>query len=303
MTYNLLTVAAIGPETVAVALAGCFWIAAGEVDVADPDGDPDLRNWDAPVLCDYRAVHGDLARSLDIYAQGETADQPLESELAAGFAKAAGTAVLFPAEEAPPGAYWVVTPEGLLTRARLEPSDDEPPLYSVTAVEAPVPHLPRAAVTRFAEIVREQRPDTPLAHAFAASVEKRRRAASDLARSPDDDVSSALRSAKGNLVVWERVIRQMESGWAPAGWYPASLYRERLEARDELSGIGARLPREVSELLGEALAELDRRFAAATEADPSGGLRRELTGEPAARTPVGGWWWRRRPDPRPWEQD
>lgn len=238
VTYNLLPVAAVGPETVAVALAGCFGIAAGEVDVADPDGDPDLRNWDAPVLCDYRAVHGDLAQSLDIYAQGETADQPLESELAARFAK-----------------------------------------------------------------VREQRPDTPLAHAFAASVEKRRRAASDLARSPDDDVSSALRSAKGNLVVWERLIRQMESGWAPTGWYPAVLYRERLEARDELSGIGARLPREVSELLGEALEELDRRFAAATEADPSGGLRRELTGEPAARTPVGGWWWRRRPDPTPWEQD
>ncbi|MFJ3205146.1 hypothetical protein [Streptomyces sp. NPDC086989] len=197
-----------------------------------------------------------------------------------------------------------MTPEGLLTRARLEPSDDEPPLYSVTAVEAPVPHLPRAAVTRFAEIVREQRRDTPLAHAFAASVEKRRRAASDLVRpSPDDDVSSALRSAKSNLVVWERVIREMESGWAPTGWYPAALYRERLEARDELSGIGARLPREVSELLGEVLEELDRRFAAATEADPSGGLRRELTGESAARTPVGGRWWRRRPDPTPWEQD
>ncbi|MCZ0982966.1 hypothetical protein O1L60_39440 [Streptomyces diastatochromogenes] len=48
-----------------------------------------------------------------------------------------------------------MTPDGLLTRARLELSDDEPPLYEVTAVKTPVPQLPRAIVTRFAEIVRE----------------------------------------------------------------------------------------------------------------------------------------------------
>ncbi|WP_328900680.1 hypothetical protein OHR86_12730 [Streptomyces sp. NBC_00441] len=35
--------------------------------------------------------------------------------------------------EAPPSAYWVVT----LTRARLEPPDGEPPVFTVTAVEAP----------------------------------------------------------------------------------------------------------------------------------------------------------------------
>ncbi|WP_405760598.1 hypothetical protein [Streptomyces sp. NBC_00045] len=101
MTYNLLAVAAVSPETMAVALAGCFGIAAGDVEVADLDGDPDLRNWDAPASCDYRAVHGDVARSLDIYLQGEMADQPLESELAAGFTKGAGTAVLFPAASLP----------------------------------------------------------------------------------------------------------------------------------------------------------------------------------------------------------
>ncbi|WP_406286790.1 hypothetical protein [Streptomyces sp. NBC_00209] len=58
--------------------------------------------------------------------------------------------------EAPPSAYWVVT----LTRARLEPSDGEPPVSTVTAVEVPVPQLPRASVERFAEIVRERRPET-----------------------------------------------------------------------------------------------------------------------------------------------
>ncbi|MFJ5632635.1 hypothetical protein ACIQF5_08280 [Streptomyces goshikiensis] len=302
MTYNLLTLDAVSPEVMALALAGCLGIAVGDVDVADSGGDPDLRNWDAPVSCEYRAVHGDVAWSLDVYAQEHVADQPLESELATGFAQAAMTTVLFPAEEAPPSAYWAVTPEGLLTRARLELSDDEPPLYEVTAVEAPVPQLPRATVTRFAEIVREQRPDTPVAWAFAASVDKVRQAASGLARlSLDDGTGSPVWTAKGNLVVWERVITQMESAWAPSGWYPADLYRERLESRDELAGIGARLPRDVTELLDAALEQLDGRFIAATEDDPSGRLRRELTGVSAEQARVG-WWWHRCPNPAPWEQ-
>ncbi|MET9598739.1 hypothetical protein [Streptomyces sp. NPDC006459] len=302
MTYNLLTVGAVSPETMAAALAGSLGIAVGDVDVADPDGDPDLRNWDAPVSCEHRAVHGDIAWSLDIYVQGQAADQPPESELAARFAEAATTTVLFPAAEALPSAYWAATPEGLLTRVRLELSDDEPPLYEVTAVEAPVQQLPRAIVTRFADIVREQKPDTPVAEAFAASVDQLREAASDLARlSLDDGTGSPIWSAKDNLVVWERLIRQLESKWAPSGWYPAELYRERLEARDELAGIGSRLPREVMELLDKALEGLDSRFAAATEGDPSGSLREELTGT-SEQTSVG-WWWQRRPVPTPWEHD
>ncbi|MER5728953.1 hypothetical protein ABT084_11570 [Streptomyces sp. NPDC002138] len=302
MTYNLLTVGAISSRTMGAALAGCLGIATVDVEVADPDGDPDLRNWDAPVACEHRSVHGDVALSLDIYVQGEAADRPSEADLAARFAKAATTTVLYPAEEAPPSAYWAVTPDGLLTRARLELSDDEPPLYTVTAVEAPVPQLPRAVVTRFAEIVREQRPDTPVAEAFAASVEGLRQAASGLARlALEDEIGSPIWSARDNLIVWERLIGQMESGWAPSGWYPADLYRERLEARDELAGAGALLPRGVAELLAEALEQLDGRFTAATAEDPSGSLHQELTGGSTEGLTVG-WWWLRRPDPAPWAQ-
>ncbi|MEU9236492.1 hypothetical protein [Streptomyces subrutilus] len=217
MTYSLLSVDSISPEAMAVVLAGCLDIAVGDVDVADPDGDPDLRNWDAPVSCEHRPVFGDVSWSLDVYADEKLAHQPLEPDLAARFAKAAATTVLFPASEAPPSAYWVVTPEGLLTRARLELSDEEPPLYTVTAVEAPVPQFPNATVTHFAEIVREQRPDTPVADAFAASVERMRQSAA-----LDDVTGSPVWSAKDNLVAWERVITQMESGWAPSGWYRPS---------------------------------------------------------------------------------
>lgn len=102
-------------------------------------------------------------------------------------------------------------------------------------------------------------------------------------------------------MAWERAITQMESGWAPSGWYPAGLYRERLESRDELAGIGAHLPRDVTELLDGAVEQLDGRFAAATEDDPAGSLRRELTGGSVEQTPLG-WWWHRRPNPAPWEQ-
>ncbi|MGW6705808.1 hypothetical protein ACWGDE_13085 [Streptomyces sp. NPDC054956] len=243
MTYNLLTVDAIRTEVMAAALAGCLGMAVGDVEIVDPDGDPDVPNWHAPV-------------------------RPSEAEVAAGLAKGTATTVLFPAVEAPPSAYWAATPEGLLTRARLEPSDDEPPLFEVTAVEAAFPQLPHAIVTRFDEIVREHRPPNPVAEAFKASV-------------------------------GERVIVQMESGWAPFGWYPAGLYRERLEARDQLAVGRARLPHEVAELLDKALEGLDRRFVAATEPDPSGSLRRELKGASAEPVAVG-WWWQRRPHPTPW---
>ncbi|MFE7181181.1 hypothetical protein [Streptomyces erythrochromogenes] len=303
MTYSLLTVGSIAPEAMAPALAGCFGVPVGDVDAADPDGDPDARNWDAPVSCEHRAVFGDVSWSLDIYVDESVPDRPLESDLAVRFARVTGVTVLFPASEAPPSAYWVATPEGLLTRARLELSDDEPHRYVVTAVEAPVARLPRATVTRFAEIVREQRPGTPLADAFAASVQRMREAAPESQRSAlDDRTGSPVWSAKDCLVAWERGIVQMESGWAPSGWYPAELYRERLQARDALADVGSCLPGEVALLLGDTLERLDRRFAEATEEDATGILHKELSGDSSPDQVPSGWWWYRRPDPVPWEQ-
>ncbi|MYS36192.1 hypothetical protein K388_04888 [Streptomyces sp. KhCrAH-43] len=273
MAYNLLTVGAVGPAVMARALAGVLGVAVTDVDVAHADGDQEARDWEAAVLCTYHGLRGDLACSLDVYAQEFVADRPAEYEVAAALAQVAGTTVLFPADEAPPSAYWAVTPEGLVARARLEPSGDEPPVFTVTSVGAPVPELPGAVVERFAEIVREQRPETPVADAFLASV----------TAFPLD----------GSLVVWERVIRQMESGWAPSGWYPADLYRERLEARDALAEGITELPREVAVRLGEVLRELDARFVAGTEDDPAGSLHGESTGA--------GWWWFRKPAPVPWD--
>lgn len=302
MTYNLLTVDALKPDTVAIALAECLDVSVDEVDVGAPETDPELRRWDAAVSCELRPVLGDLTWSMDIYAQEAVANQPAEAELAARFAKAMNTTVLFPAEEAPPSAYWAATPQGLITRARLEPSDDEPPVYEVTSLEAPVPQFPGATVEHFEEIVREQQPDSPITDHFVASLARVRESASYLARlSLDEDTGSPIWTAQNKLAVWERVITQMESGWAPSGWYPAGLYRERLEARDALVDLVGRVPRDVAELLSEALDQLDRRFAAATVEDAEA-LQEQLPGgRPSDRRPTG-WWWHRRPDPVPWDQ-
>ncbi|MEV6049058.1 hypothetical protein [Streptomyces xanthochromogenes] len=161
MTYNLLTVDALKPDIVAIALAECLDVPVDEVNVGAPETDPELGRWDAAVSCELRPVLGDLTWSMDIYVQEAVANQPAEAELAARFAEAMNTTVLFPAEEAPPSAYWAATPQGLMTRARLEPSDDEPPVYKVTSLEAPVPQFPGATVEHFEEIVREQQPDSP----------------------------------------------------------------------------------------------------------------------------------------------
>ncbi|MFJ7629820.1 hypothetical protein ACIQZN_25335 [Streptomyces sp. NPDC097595] len=136
MAYNLLSVEAVPAGVVARALAGVLGVAVRDVDVADADGDQEARDWEAAVLCTYDVLRGDVAWSLDVYAQDRVADQPPESEVAAALANAAGTTVLFPADEAPPSAYWAVTPDGTLARARLEPSDDDPPVFTVTVVEA-----------------------------------------------------------------------------------------------------------------------------------------------------------------------
>jgi len=189
VAYNLLTVDAVRPAAMASALAGVLGVAVRDVDVAHADGDQESRDWEAAVLCTYHGLRGDLARSLDVYAQESVAGQPAESEVAAALAEVAGTTVLFPADEAPPSAYWAVTPDGMVTRARLEPSDDEPPVFTVTAVEAPVPQLPRATVERFAEIVREQRPET-----LAPSVDGTARTASPAPGSPPSRPSPAPRS-------------------------------------------------------------------------------------------------------------
>ncbi|MFD0338372.1 hypothetical protein ACFVH0_06700 [Streptomyces sp. NPDC127117] len=161
MTYNLFTIDRLQPARVSNALASCLRVEPNVVDVADIDADQDNRDRDALVLCDYSDVPGDVSLILDIFVQDAVSHRPTEPEFASRFAVAAQTVVLYPAEERLPSAYWLATPTGSVTRARLLASDDERPSYSIDAVEAAVPQLPGIRVMQLPEIAREHHVPTP----------------------------------------------------------------------------------------------------------------------------------------------
>ncbi|WP_030943729.1 hypothetical protein [Streptomyces sp. NRRL S-646] len=291
MTYNLLTVEPLALDAVTTALAQCLHVRVQEVDVADEDTDQELRNWDALVFCDMAPVPGDVSTSLDIYAQESVEPQPPERDLASAFARTAGTVVLFPAEEAPPSAYWLATEDGLVTRARLYEPDDEEPRFRIDRIEAPVARLSHVTVARIPEVVSELKIATPLADAFAEHLHHMHPEEASTPGTP-------IWRASNSLGAWEKLVRQMEAGWAPSGWYPPALFRQRLESRDKLEHVHRQLPENASALLQNALEPLDALFTQLTVEDP-GLLRKELTG-PEDTASEHGWWWNRRPEPLPW---
>ncbi|MDQ0751004.1 hypothetical protein QF034_005235 [Streptomyces africanus] len=113
-----------------------------DVDVADRDGDQSRRDWTAPVLCGYITLRGDLSLELDIYVEDALVDEaPAEPELARRLALALGVPVLYPAEEDLASAYWLATSSGESVRARLYASDDEPPVYTIDALDPRSPNF------------------------------------------------------------------------------------------------------------------------------------------------------------------
>ncbi|NEB81193.1 hypothetical protein G3I40_39200 [Streptomyces sp. SID14478] len=294
MTYDFLAVEPLSNEAVAEGLARCFGLSVEDVDVADEHTDQDLRNWDAPILCEKTTVRGDVTASLDIYAQESVQSQPGEPDLAAAFACAVQGVVLYPAEEILPSAYWLAADDGTVTRVRLLVTDDEDFSYAIDAVEAPVARLPQAAVTRLPEIVREQRKPTPFADRFGDLL-------STLGTGNGDVPGALLWRARDCLGAWEELVRTMGDGWGPAGWYPAELYLERLEARDELEAVQQQLTPQAVELLKPAVEPLDERFEELTVQDDAWVAELTQSAKAGLTTSEGqGLWWQRRPDPLPW---
>ncbi|MEV6114368.1 hypothetical protein AB0L59_18090 [Streptomyces sp. NPDC052109] len=106
---------------------------------------------------------------------------------------------------------------------------------------------------------------------------------------------SPLWYACSRLGAWEKLVRQMAGDWAPSGWYPADLYRDRVACRGKPAEPGVQLHPALRARLSDALTELDALFTAHTVEDP-GALRPE----PDNGVPAHGWWWDHRPDPLPW---
>ncbi|MER6978593.1 hypothetical protein [Streptomyces carpinensis] len=286
MIYDLLLAGTpVSPPALADALIQAVGVGDVDVDVADRDDDQSARDWTAPVLCGYGRLLGDLSMSLDIYvldALFEEETAPSESEFAARLAAALGVAVLYPAVEDIPSAYWVVGPSGETARARLLSSDGEPPVHTIDAVESAVAELPGAAVETLPEILDGEAIGTPVADAA-------------LAGRPTGTTASVEGHVHYDLRVWERLVRRLESGWAPSGRYREDLFRRDLEARDDLAVIAGRVDQPFADALRSAVALLDSVFREYTEeaADPHSAPDR-------TDTTADHWWWRRRPRNVPW---
>ncbi|MFI7410356.1 hypothetical protein ACIBU0_17010 [Streptomyces sp. NPDC049627] len=288
MMYNLLVTGAATPSKLRAALATAFHIAVHDVDVVDAFGDPDQRNWGAAVSCEYTALHGDLSWALDLYAQEFVSNPPKEEALAKELAALIGQLVFFSAAEELPSAYWVASPDGRFTRARVVVSDDEEPVYRVDAVEKPLQRLPGAHVMRIAEVVGELKIPTPLTDTFRERL------------SAQESVSGAPGwDAWTRLGAWEKLVAHMASGWAGSGWCPPDLYRDRLEARDGLERVAPRLAEAIAGELWSVLHRLDSAYAGLTVEDKGGELAGLLLGAKARQRQLG-WWWYRRPEPLPW---
>jgi hypothetical protein len=197
-------------------------------------------------------------------------------------------------------AHWLVTPEGLTTRARLSESDDDELTFTVTAVEAFVDRLPDVPVMHLPEVVREQKIATPLADSFAESLQLLKGDGNEADGSAiTADVAEVARIAKSYLGAWEKLSRRAESSWEPSGWYPVEFYREVLGYRDDIEGYLRQLPEDVATLYKRYLDKVDSLYQELT-VDDEEHVVVDGRNEPTDGSAQKAWWWYRRPEPMPW---
>ncbi|MFJ2215982.1 hypothetical protein ACIQVO_23285 [Streptomyces sp. NPDC101062] len=288
MIYNFLTVRRSAPDAMAAALAQVVGVPVSEVDVADQEGDQEGRNWSALVLCGYEALIGDVGMAWEVSVSGAVLEPPGEAAAALLLADVTGATVLYPAQDGAPSTYWAVTAGGMLTRARVEDSEDDVPVTTVEALEDPVPELPGVRVELLPEIYQAESIAVPTTKAFEAVTDPDR-----IAHGPHP-----ANRAREELMLWERLVRRMAGDWAPTGRYPLESYVEDLRTRDRIDVRLTTAPAELREPLARAAGELDAVFRAHTARD-GGELLGRLTGSGSAVSDCG-WWWHRRPVRLPW---
>lgn len=262
---DLLISRRLDPAVLSAAFADAVEVPGGRVDVCHEGGDQDARDWKADVLCTYHYLRGDVAMSLDVYVRDEEGANCSSGEprLAAALAERTGAGVLYPDDRVDPSTYWLAEPGVAAVRIRLIASEDDPPVYTADAVEAPSLAFPYADVTPLAEVLREASIPTPLAATL------------------DIDGRAVV-----SLTIWEQLVRRMASGWPPAGRYLPELYAEDMRARDKLEHELAVSPEAERVVLAAATAEIDALFRELTEEDPA--------------VPADARWWRTRRPRHEW---
>lgn len=301
---NLFMTGELCTDRLAIALAEIFRTPPEVVEVVDEEAGPEERNWDALVFCEYTAVLGQVSWALDIYARETVVEHPDESELARLLAEKLRCVVLYPSGgTVRPSAYRLVTPDGLVTRARLLESDDDEPFHTIDAVEDPVPQLPDVRVELMREVIREQPVPVPIAESFSAAVEAWSEARSREGKGSEPSAlepGTSLWYARNSLGAWEKSVHRVENDWQPGGRYPVDMYAEDLHVRDELDELLHGLPQEIREILRDSVNRLDERFREATQEDGGKALAASLGASPISMMNKD-WWWHRRPVRLPWK--
>ncbi|MYT31779.1 MULTISPECIES: hypothetical protein [unclassified Streptomyces] len=279
MTYNLIAPGQEFPARLAPILAEVFGVSLADVDVSE-ESDFDSRNWDAEVTCEYSAVRGDLNWSVSIYATDAVQSPPSEEALALKVAQALGVPVLFPGTVAIPNVWRIATPQGGLTHARVTEPESESERLTIDAVEDAIPEFPRATVTKFREIIKELQLPSKVTDSHLP-----------------EGISEGRREVRSLLVNWERLTVRMATGWPPSAWYPASMYVEDLELRDQTADVIGRLPADERHSATEALEQIDQAYRGLTVEDGGENLAK------AADVPIvdRAWYWYRRPQNPPWD--
>lgn len=277
---------------VAEVLASVASVPVNAVDVHDEDA---LEwDWNALVSCGCSPAWGDVDWMLDIYIVTSPETRlPSERELAAVLAEQLTTVVLYHTGLPRPSAFWLVTPEGRRTRARVleedGEDDDTPSRLLIDAVETPVPSLPTVPVALIPEVIREHRLSTPIQDGLRSWLATLQVPA---------EAEEALRRAVSRLGAWESMTVRMTSGWPPDGWYPVEYYQEDLECRDELAAAVERLPATAAQRFTDAVNRIDDGFRSVTTKD--GARAAALFGLDEAELATRSWWWRHLPAPQPW---
>ncbi len=271
------------------------------VDSVDIDDEGEFgRNWSAPVLGTISPGTGDVHSHLAVYFSEAIVPPPTEAAVATWLAQHLEIAVAYPSEELSDSAYWLVDPDALPSKARIEDIGPEifdaeaeyEPVYRIEAVEHLVPTLPDLPVAAMPEAIHEHLMPTPITDQLKVALRPW-----SSPQAPEEEAGHA----RSGLGAWEAMVARLAAGWPPDGWYPAGYYWEDLELRDELARAGQTLPDPACTPFAAALHKVDQRFVALTEEDGGAALAAEMGAGYAVPDGTDRWWWRRIPRPVPWQ--